>query len=118
MTLAAARLLEIKLSVGVGEKFFDTNSVSIVDGDANASGKPRVLGITGHDGANTVGDALGFILQGFRQDESKLIAAIARRGVDGAAVNAEDVSQPVERVAANEMAVRVVDLFEAVEVQK
>src|ERR1700674_5248672 len=114
MTFAAARLLEIKLSVGVGEKFFDAFAVSIVDRDSDAGGKPRVLGITGHDGTDTVGDALGFILQGFRQDESKLIAAIARRGVDGAAVNAKNVSQPVECMAANEVPVGVVDFFEAV----
>ena len=65
MALAAAGLFEIKLGISVGEKFFDAFTMSIVNGDADARGKPRVFRVTGHDGTDTVGYALGFILQSF-----------------------------------------------------
>src|ERR1700732_865886 len=118
VALTTARLFEIELGVGVGEKFFDALAVAIVDRDTNAGGELRVLGVAGHDRTDTVGDALGFVVQSFRQDESEFVAAIARGGVNGAAVDAQDVRESTERVAADEMAVGVVDFLEAVEVQE
>src|SRR5258707_7194978 len=77
-----------------------------------------MLRVAGHDGAYTVGDAVGFIVESFRQDESEFVAAIGGGGVNGGAVDAQDMREPIERVATDEVAVGVVDFLEAVEVQE
>ncbi len=109
---------EIELGVGGGKKFFDALAVAVADGNADARGKLRLLEIAGHDGANAIGDARGFFVRSFRQNESEFVAAVTRGGVDGAAMDAQDVREPIERVAADEMAVGVVDFLQAVEIQK
>ena len=66
VALAAAGFFKIELGVSVGEKFFDTLAVAVVDGDADAGGELRLLKVAGHDGADAIGDALGFLAQSFR----------------------------------------------------
>ena len=118
LLLSAAGFFEVELGIGVGEKFFDAFTVSVVDRDSDTRGESRVLRVAGHHGADAVGHALGFIVQSFRQDESKFVAPIACSGVNGAAVDAQDVRKAIERVAANQMAVRVVDFLQAVEIEE
>src|SRR5260370_19397857 len=102
----------------MGEKFLDALAVAVVDGDADAGGKLRALQVAGHDSADTVGDTLGFLVKSLRQHESELVAAVTRSGVDGAAMNAQDVRESIERVAADEMPVGIVDFLEAIEVEQ
>src|ERR1700738_4609420 len=118
VALGAAGFFSIELGVRGGEKFFDALAVAVVDGDADAGGELRSLRVAGHDGADAVGDALGFFVQGLGQNESEFVAAVTRGGVDGAAVDAEDVREAIERVAADEVAVGVIDLLEAVEIEQ
>ena len=54
----------------------------------------------------------------FRQNESKLVATIARGGVDGAAMDAQDRRESAESAAANQMAEAVVDFLQAVEIEQ
>ena len=67
VALGAAGFFEIELGVRGGEKFFDALAVAVVDGDADAGGELRSLRVAGHDGADAVGDALGFFVQGLGQ---------------------------------------------------
>src|ERR1700682_4532974 len=87
LALAAPGFFEIELGVGGGEEFFDALAVPIVDGDANAGGKLGLFGVPGYDGADAVGDARGFFMQSFRQNECEFVSAVAGGGVDGAAVD-------------------------------
>src|SRR5260370_1033461 len=108
---AAAGLFEVELGVGIGEKFFDALAVAVVDGDADAGGDLRLLRVAGHDRADAVSDAFGFFTRSFRQNESEFVAAVARGGVDGAAMDAQDVPESIEGVATDEVTVRVVDFL-------
>ena len=118
MALGAAGFFEVELGVGGGEKFFDALAVAIVDGDADAGGELRLLHVAGHDRTDAVGNALGFFVRSFRQNKSEFVAAIARGGVDGAAMDAQDVPEAIEGVATDEVTVRVVDFLQAVEVEQ
>jgi len=114
----AARFFGVELGVGIGEKFLDALAVAVVDGDADAGGDLRALQVAGHDSADTVGDTLGFVVQSLGQDESEFVAAVTRSGIDGAAVNAQDMSESIERVAADEVPVGIIDFLEAIEVEQ
>lgn len=114
----ASCFFEIELGVGGGKKFFDALAVAVADGNADAGGKLRMFEVAGHDRANAIGDARGFFVRSFRQNESEFVAAVTRGGIDGAAMNAENIGEAANRTAADKMAVAIVDFFQAVEVKK
>ena len=118
MALAPARFFGVELGVGIGEKFFNALAVAVVDGDTDAGGELRALRVAGHDSADTVGDTLGFIVQSLRQNESEFVAAVTRGSVDGAAVNAQDVRESIERMAADEVPVGIIDFLQAIEIEQ
>src|SRR5580700_9749545 len=53
-----------------------------------------------------------------RQDQSELVTAEARGGVDVATARAQNVGKPAKRSVAYDMPVLIVDPFEAVHVKK
>jgi hypothetical protein len=60
--LYATSFLRIEILVGVGKKFFDPLSVSMVDRNADAGGKPRLFLVLGHHHANAIRDVLRFFV--------------------------------------------------------
>ena len=108
----------IELCVSVGKKFLDALTMPIINRDPDTGRKLRIFRVTGHDRTDTIGYALRLILQRFRQNESEFIAAITRRRVDSAAVNAQDVREAIEGVAADEMSVGIVDFLKAIEIEQ
>src|SRR5579862_2006619 len=118
MALAAAGFLYVKVLVGFIQQFFDAFAVAAIDGDADAGGKRRLLFVVFHNGANAVGDALGFDFLGFRENEREFVAAVASSGVDGAAMDTENISQSADGAAADKVAVGVINFLETVNVEE
>src|SRR5437899_9904523 len=61
---------------------------------------------------------MGFVFLRFWKDQCKLVSAVARRGVNGAAVNAQNIGDTADGAAAYKMAVTVVNGLQTIEVQK
>src|SRR5580704_4770402 len=116
--LYAASFFRVEILVCFGKKFFDPFSIPAVNRNAYARGEPWLFLVLGHDHANAVCDVLCFRVLRLGQDESEFIAAIARGGIDSAAMNAQDGGQAAEGSAADEMTEAVVDFFQAIEIEK
>src|SRR4029077_3825379 len=116
--LYAPGFLGIEILVRVRKKLFNPCSISAVKRNADARGERRILLVLGHDDANAIRDMLCFRVLCFWQDKSELIATVARGGIDGAAMNAQKGGQAAEGAAADQMAVAVVDFFQAVEIEE
>src|SRR5947199_8542985 len=61
---------------------------------------------------------MGFVFLRFWKDQRELVSAVARRGVNGAAVNAQNIGDTADGAAAYKMAVTVVNGLQTTEVQK
>jgi len=61
---------------------------------------------------------VGLRFFGFRENEGEFVAAVPRGGIDSAAMNAENVGEAADGAAADEMAVGIVNGFQAIEVEK
>jgi len=59
-----------------------------------------------------------FVFLGFRENESEFVAAISRSGINGAAVNAENIGEAADGAAADEMAIAIVYFFQLIEIKK
>src|SRR5580704_19223384 len=80
----------VEILVCFGKKIFNPLAISVVNRNADARRDRRFFLVLRHDYANTICNALCFRVQRLRQNESELIAAVARGGIDGAAMNAQD----------------------------
>jgi hypothetical protein len=114
----AAGFLRVEITIGFGEKFFDAFAITAVDGNADARGERGLLIVIGEHFTNAVGDAAGFVFLRFREDEGEFVPAVAGGSINGSAVDAQNVGEAANGVAADEMAVVVVDFFQAVEVEQ
>ena len=112
------RLFRVKIPIRFGEKLFDSFAIPAVDRNADTRGERRLFIVVGHHFANTTGDAPGFVLLGFRENQGEFVTAISRRGIDGAAVYPENIGEPADRMAADKMAVVIVNFFQIIEVEK
>jgi len=74
--------------------------------------------IIGENFADAIGNTMGVVLFRFRENEGEFIAAVARGGINGAAMNAEDIGKAADGAAANEVAIAIVDSLQAIEVEK
>src|SRR5207245_11551166 len=118
MALSALGLFRVEILVRFGKQGFDALAISAVDGDTDAGGETRRFIVVGHDFADTVGHAVGLGFLRFWENEGEFVAAIASGGIDGPAVNAEDIGEAADGPAADEMAVAVVDGFQAIQIEK
>src|SRR5258708_13223544 len=59
-----------------------------------------------------------FVFLGFRENEREFVAAISRSGINGAAVNAENIGEAADGAAADEMAIAIVYFFQLIEIKK
>src|SRR5580704_17867059 len=116
--LHATGFFRIEILVGLGKKFFDSLSIPTVDRNADARGDPGLVLVLGHDHANAIRYVLGFFVLRFRQNEREFIAPIARGGIDGAAMNAQNGGEAAERAAANEMAEAIINFLQTVQIQE
>ena len=116
--LYAPGLFRVEILVCVGKKFFDPLAIPVVNRNADARGEPWLFLVFGHHYANAVCDVLRFRVLRLGQDESELIAAVARGGVNRAAMNAQDGGEAAEGAAAYQVAEAVVDFFQAVEIEE
>jgi hypothetical protein len=116
--LYAPGFFRVEILVRLGKKRLDSFSIPAVYRNSDACGEPRNLLVLRHDCANAIGDALRFGVLRFGQNESELVSAVARGGIDGAAMNAQDGGEAAERAAANQMAKAVVNFFQAVEIEE
>jgi len=109
--LYAPGFFGVKILVCLGKKIFDPLAIPAVNRNADARRDRRLFLVLRHDDANTICDALSLHLERLRQNESELIAAVARGGIDGAAMNAQDGGEAAEGSAADEMTEAIVDFF-------
>lgn len=114
----ASSFLRVEILVSFRKKFFDPLAIPVVNRNADARGEPGLFFVLGHDYANAIRDLLRFFVLRLGQDHSELIAAVARGGIDGAAMNAQDGGQAAECAAANEVAEAVVNFFQAVKIEQ
>src|SRR5208337_2042235 len=55
---------------------------------------------------------------GLGKNDGKLIAAVARGSINGAATVSHDASEPAERLVSGQMAELIINMFQAVEVEE
>jgi hypothetical protein len=116
--LSAKRFFRVQMLVCFRKQFLDAFAIAAVNSDAYACGKPRCFLIFGHQLADAAGDALGFLFLRLRKDESELIAAIARRSVNGAAMNAQELRSAAKGAASDQVTEGIVDLFQVIEIEE
>ena len=112
------RFFRVEILVRLQQKFFDSLSIAAIDGNADTGGECGLFAVIGEDFPDTAGNTPRFVLLGFRENEGKFVAAIPRGSINGAAVKAENIGEPAEGAAADEMAVAVVDGFQAIKIEK
>src|SRR5882762_478232 len=108
----------VKILVRFREEFFDTLTIAAVDGYADTRGKGRLFAVVGKNFADAIRDAVCFVLLGFRENQGEFVTAITGGGIDGAAMNAENIGEAADGAAADEMTVAVVNFFQFIEVEK
>ena len=74
--------------------------------------------VAGENFADAIRDSVGFVFLRFRENQREFVAAVSRGGIDGTAVNAENIGEAADGTAAYEMAVAVVYFFQFIEVEK
>jgi hypothetical protein len=111
-------LLCVEILVRFREKLFDTLAIAAVDGYADTRGDRRLFAVAGENFADATRNSPSFVFLGFRENEGEFVPAISRGGIDGAAVNAENIGEAADGAAADEMAVAVVYCFQVIKVEK
>ena len=116
--LHAAGFFRVEILVCFGQELLNALAIPAVNRNADARGEPWLFLVLRHYHANAVCNVLRFRVLRLGQNESELVAAVARGGVYGAAMNAQDGGEAAQSAATNEMAKAVVDFFQAVEVEE
>jgi hypothetical protein len=109
--LRALSLFRVEILIRFRKQLLNSFAITTVNRNTDARREARRFIVVGQDLANAIGDTAGFVLLGFGKNEGKFVAAVARRGVNGAAVDAENIGEAADGAAADEMAVTVVDNF-------
>src|SRR5690242_21773009 len=102
-------LLCIKVLVGLGEQCLDSLVATAINRNANARGEAGFFFVLCHNFADGIGNTMCFHFLRFRQNESELVAAIACRGVECAAIAAEYCGHAAQRAASDRRAEWVSD---------
>src|SRR5882724_3169510 len=108
----------IENMVGGGEELIDGLAIMRVDGYSGTYGDGWLVAIGAEPLGNSIGNPKS--RRGFRfgKHEHEFVPPVTRSGVNGAAMNAENVSQAADGFASHEMAVGVIDLFQAVQIEE
>src|SRR5580704_5199562 len=104
-------LHQVHGSICGGQESIDFVSVSWVDSNSDAYGYSWFPAIFRDAFTNAAGHEVCGLFFCFRQDKCKLISAKTGSGVNFTATHAQSVSHPAKRLAADYMAVNIIDLF-------
>src|SRR6266446_1431489 len=85
--------------------------------NAYADGKNWFHSVIGNAFTDTLRYLVGCLDACLRQDNRKLVPAVARRRID-VPTEAQNIGHPAERMASNQMAVAVVDLLQSIQVKQ
>src|SRR6266403_5443995 len=110
--------LAIEDMVGGGEEFIDSLAVVRVDCYSGTYGDGWFVAISVEPLGNAIGNPKGSSGFRFRKNKHEFVPSVTRSGVNGAAMNAKNVSQAADGFAAHEMAIGVIDFFQAVQIEE
>src|SRR2546425_8935652 len=110
--------LAIKEMVGGAEELIDGLAVVGIDGDSGGHGDGRLVAVGSEPLGNAIGNPQGGSGFRFRKNKHEFVATVTRSSVNGAAMNAKNVSQAADGFAAHEMAIGIIDLFQAVQIEE
>jgi len=99
--LYAPGLFRIQIKVCLREKRFNSLSISTVNRNADTRGEPGFFFVLSHNCTDAVCDVMRLCFIRLWQNQSKLIATVSRRGIDGPAMNAQDSCQATKGAAAH-----------------
>src|SRR5260370_23133045 len=108
----------IERAVGDGEEFLRRIAILRESRNSGAHRKRRVLRLSGETLADSSDHARGDVFSGFRQYQSKFVAAVSRGGVNCAGMIAQNLADAHQRAAAREMPVLIVDDLATIHVEK
>src|SRR5260370_25839624 len=94
----------IKILVRFGEQFFDAFAIAAVGGYADTGGERRLFSVLGENFADTIRDTMRIVFCRFRENEGEFVAPVTRGGIDGTAMNGEDIGHAAYGAAAQQMA--------------
>src|SRR6266404_2679591 len=115
---AAVMLHAVKSTIGGGEQFFRSVAIRGVRSGSGTGGKSGRLGFRRHFFVNAIYDTRGDVGIGLWKNDGKFVAAVARSSINRSAMIAENFAQPNQCAAAGEMAILIVDAFQAVHIEK
>src|SRR6267143_2622021 len=110
--------LAIEDMVGSGKELIDGLAIMRVDCYSGTYGDGWLVAIGAKPLGNSIGNPKGSSGFRFRKNKHEFVPTVTRSGVNGAAMNAKNVSQTADGFAAHEMAVSVIDLFQAVQIEE
>ena len=84
--------LAIEDMVGSGEEFIDGLPIVRVDGDSSTYGEGWLVAIGAEPLGNSLGNPKGSSGFRFRKNKHEFVPSVTRSGVNGAAMNAKNVS--------------------------
>src|SRR6266850_7378851 len=104
--------------VGGAEELIDGLAVVGIDGYSGTHGDGWLVAVGSEPFGNSIGNAQSGLGFRFRKNKHEFVPTVTRSGVNGAAMNAKNISQATDGFAAHEMAVGVIDLFQAVQIEQ
>src|SRR6267142_2179329 len=110
--------LAIEDMVGGGEEFIDGLAIMRVDSYSGTYGDGWLVAVGAEPLGNTIGNSQRGSGFRFGKNKHEFVPSVTRSGVNSAAMNAKNVSQAADGFAAHEMAVSVIDLFQAVQIKE
>src|SRR6516164_2677883 len=118
--VAALMLRKVHRSVGDLDELLRRGAVQRVAGDAKARADVFLAQqrIGGNPAAQLAGELAGVLHGGFRHQNDKFVAPVARDDVGAATVGLQNLTHALEHEVAFEVAVKVVDEFEAVQIHE
>ena len=108
----------VESTVGSAQKLFRCIAICRKCSNSRADRKRGRLRFRGETFPNSGNDAGSNIRARFRKHESELVAAVARSCINGARVAAKNLLESNDSAASGEMAVVIIDSFEAIHIEK
>src|SRR5262249_25453100 len=110
--------MSVERFVGSAKNIFNGVTVMGILSHTHARGNAWSLRVLRKTLRNPVRHLARLLKWSFRQNQCELIAAVARRRIDVAAMHLQNIRDATKCAASDYMAVRVVNFFQAVEVQQ
>ena len=114
----ALALHAVERAIGSAEKLFNGRAIVGIDGDADADADWGLLAVALQLFADARSCLGGVCFAGFRKDQGKFVATIARRRIDRAAAVGQSGAEEFDRAAAGEVAEAVIDFLEVVKIKQ